>query len=293
MDKNEIRQIVESMIEELRECEDGTSATTRGLLIAQGYDVDALGFSEAMDIHNALFRTARQNHIILDMSAHDGLVEGLPYNLNFIVHNKNAGIKCPHCGSTNTARYIYGSPAFSKEMQKKLDDGKIVLGGCCIVTADVDGQSVWDVPARKCNDCGKDFGKPALIRSKDGNTAKWFMDEVRTIKFSISAFLVSANFDATIEKTEDGAGVSISKGMDMIIRHISKRRWNNLLDKLLNSCCLLDWKKNYKPEGYVVLDGESWILEIELADGRRRTWRGNNEYPAYWKEALREFKKFC
>ena len=293
MDKNEIRQIVESMIEELRECEDGTSATTRDLLTAQGYDADELGFSDAMAIHNALFRLAGRNHIKLDMSAHDGLVEGLPYNLDFIVHNKNAGIKCPLCGSANTARYIYGSPAFSKELQKKIDDGKIVLGGCCIVTADVDGQSVWDVPSRKCNDCGKDFGKPALIRSKDGNTAKWFTDEVRTIKFSISAFLASANFDATIEKTEDGAGVSIRKGMDMIIRHISKRRWNNLLDKLLNSCCLLDWKKNYKPEGYVVLDGESWILEIELADGRRRTWRGNNEYPAYWKEALREFKKFC
>ena len=293
MDKNEIRQIVEIMIEELRECEDGTPATTRDLLIAQGYDIDTLGFSEAMAIHNALFRLAGRNHIKLDMSAHDGLVDGLPYNLDFIVHNKNAGIKCPLCGSANTARYIYGSPAFSKELQKKIDDGKIVLGGCCIVTADVDGQSVWDVPSRKCNDCGKDFGKPALIRSKDGNTAKWFTDEVRTIKFSISAFLVSANFDATIEKAEDGAGVMIRKGMDSIIRHISKRRWNNLLDKLFNGCCLLDWKKNYKPEGYVVLDGESWILEIELADGRRRTWRGNNEYPAYWKGALREFQKFC
>ena len=85
----------------------------------------------------------------------------------------------------------------------------------------------------------------------------------------------------------------IRKGMDSILRHISKRRWNNLLDKLFNNCFLLDWKKNYKPEDYVVLDGESWVLEIELADGRRRTWRGNNEYPAYWKEVLREFKKFC
>ena len=105
MDKNEIRQIVEIMIEELRECEDGTSTTTRDLLITQGYDADDLGFSDAMAIHNALCRLARQNHIILDMSAHDGLIEGLPYNLDFIVHNKNAGIECPHCGMEESHAY--------------------------------------------------------------------------------------------------------------------------------------------------------------------------------------------
>lgn len=293
MDKNEIRQIVEAMITDLRECEDGTSTTTGELLRVYGYEVNDLDFSDAMDIHYTLFRIARQNHIKLDMSAHYGLVEGLPYNLDFIVHNKNAQIKCPHCGSTNTARYLYGYPAFSEELQKKIDEDKIILGGCCVETTDVDGERVWDVPARKCNDCRKDFGSPALIRSKDNNTAKWFMDEVCSIKLSITSFSVYGNFDATIEKTEDGAGVIISDGLDSIIRHITKRRWNNLLNKLINNCYLLDWKKNYKPKDYVVLDGESWLLEIELTGGRRRTWRGDNEYPIYWKEALKEFKRFC
>ena len=42
---------------------------------------------DLIDIHNALFRAAEANHITLDMSAHDGKLEGLPFNLDFIVHN--------------------------------------------------------------------------------------------------------------------------------------------------------------------------------------------------------------
>ena len=57
------------------------------------------------------------------------IAEGLPFNLTYVVKNKKAQIKCPRCGSTDTARYIYGYPAFSEEMQKRLDEGKLVLGG--------------------------------------------------------------------------------------------------------------------------------------------------------------------
>ncbi|MCR5649686.1 MAG: hypothetical protein K6F86_00720 [Lachnospiraceae bacterium] len=155
--KEDLRDIAESLIEDLRECEDGTDITTWQLVKAAGYDMDNFKEWDLFDVHDALFHAAKANHITLDMSAHEGKEEGLPYNLDFIVHNRNAQIKCPICGSVNTARYIYGYPAFNEEMQKKLDEGKWVLGGCCIRSVELNGTVYQTMPSRKCNDCGKDF----------------------------------------------------------------------------------------------------------------------------------------
>ena len=102
--KEELKYIADSLVEDLRECEDGTEITTCQLLHAAGYDISEFEWDNLFDIHDALFRAARANHITLDMSKHEGLEEGLPYNLDFIVHNRKAQIKCPYCGSKNTAR---------------------------------------------------------------------------------------------------------------------------------------------------------------------------------------------
>lgn len=153
--KADLRHIAEDMIEDLRECEDGTVTTTGRL--ARDYGYDDMETFDLFDLHDALFRAAKANKITLDMSEHDGKVEGLPFNLTFVVKNKKAQIKCPRCGSTDTARYIYGYPAFSEKMQKKLDEGKWVLGGCCISSVDVNGVPVQTMPARHCNKCKKDL----------------------------------------------------------------------------------------------------------------------------------------
>ena len=39
--------------------------------------------------------------------------------------------KCPKCGH-KVAEVLYGMPAFSDELQQALDNGDIILGGCCI-----------------------------------------------------------------------------------------------------------------------------------------------------------------
>ena len=75
-------------------------------LKAVGYDMNDFEEFDLFDIHSALFKAARGNHITLDMSAHKNKVEGLPYNLDYIVKNKRAQIKCPYCGSINTARFV-------------------------------------------------------------------------------------------------------------------------------------------------------------------------------------------
>ena len=81
----DLRRIVRAVNKKLRECEDGTDTTTCQLIMAAGYDVNKLSEGDLLDIHEALFRAAKASNITLDMSAHEGLVEGLPYNLDFIV----------------------------------------------------------------------------------------------------------------------------------------------------------------------------------------------------------------
>lgn len=65
----------------------------------------------------------------------------------FLMNQKK--ITCPHCGSTNVAGILWGMPMFDEELRHELDEGRIVLGGCCVSGADPD----WH-----CNDCGHEFG---------------------------------------------------------------------------------------------------------------------------------------
>ncbi len=87
MNKKKIQYIVEEMIEELRECEDGTVTSTSELAKQLGYkDMDLF------EVHSALVSSAKANKITLDFSAYDNEVIGLPYNIPFTVKNKKAQI---------------------------------------------------------------------------------------------------------------------------------------------------------------------------------------------------------
>ena len=57
---------------------------------------------------------------------------------------------CPNCKSKNVAKILYGEPASSETLMKKVKEGKIYIGGCLI-----------EMPAPKyhCNDCGKEWGE--------------------------------------------------------------------------------------------------------------------------------------
>jgi primosomal protein N' len=37
--------------------------------------------------------------------------------------------KCPNCGSKSIAEILYGMPAYSEDLQKKMDEGTMFLGG--------------------------------------------------------------------------------------------------------------------------------------------------------------------
>lgn len=39
-------------------------------------------------------------------------------------------VVCPYCGSRNIARIFRGMPTSTEELQRELDEGKVILGGC-------------------------------------------------------------------------------------------------------------------------------------------------------------------
>ena len=296
----QLQQIVDDLIEELRECEDGTCITTALLLEEAGYELEDFRTTDLLVIHSALFEAAEINHITLDMSAHRGRLEGLAHNLDYVVHNKDAQVKCPYCGSRNTARILYGMPAFNEEMERKLEAGKIVLGGCCIMTVPVGGdREVVTGPERKCNECRKEFGKPPLIISKDYSSAEDYRDVVESIKFSIRE-LRGGNLEITIRKKQTGAlakvsGFLFSPDPDLQEdRQITAEEWSEILEKLYCSMYLHEWKKHFEvEEGICVMDGESWKLQIKLAGNRVRNYHGENAYPPYWPELKEIFRKYA
>ncbi len=57
--------------------------------------------------------------------------------------------RCPSCKSDNVARIQWGLPAFTEELERGLESGRVILGGCCIFP---------DSPEFHCNDCGAEFG---------------------------------------------------------------------------------------------------------------------------------------
>ena len=285
--KADLRHIAEGMIEELRECEDGTVTTTGRLARAFGYE-DMETF-DLFDLHDALFRAARANHITLDMSEHKDKVEGLPFNLTFIVKNKKAQIKCPRCGSKNTARYIYGYPAFSEEMQQKLDAGKWVLGGCCISSIEINGHHVDTMPARKCNDCKKDFATAPILITPKNDTAEDYRDIVTCIKFSVGGYF-DGYTDITIRKNDKGALVSVQKMLEP--EEVPDDRQITPAKGRDNKQTIWPDTRKWKKASLSALDG-TWSLDISLTGNRKRSYSGSNDYPPHWNELLKVFREFA
>lgn len=58
--------------------------------------------------------------------------------------------KCPKCGSENIAEIFWGMPAMDEDLERRIEEGKIVIGGCCITGF---------APDWHCNDCGCEFGE--------------------------------------------------------------------------------------------------------------------------------------
>ena len=262
-----MRYIAEDLVETLREYDNGTVTTTGKMASEAGFR--DLGASNLLELHNSLFRTAAANHIKLEISdrADDDVK---PYDLEFTVKNKKAQIKCPYCGSTNTARYILGYPVLSDEMKKMVDSGKRILGGCIVKCVKIDGKIIIDMPKRKCYECKKNFAsEPILVKSKS-DSAEDYRDIVTAIRFSVGGYFGGFT-DITIKKNDKGASVSVQKMLEpdesYSDRQITPMKWQKIVNTLYGQMYLHEWKKKYVDNN--VMDGTQWSLDISLTGKRK------------------------
>ncbi len=203
--------------------------------------------------------------------------------------------RCPFYGNSNTAKIIYGYPAFDAEMQQNLASGKWVLGGCCINETEINGERVSLQPSRRCNVCKKDFGtNPILIDKKTGKVEN-YRDIVTSVELSIGGFFGGWS-EISFKKNDDGAFVSVSSTRliepdeEFVPDHqISASEWYEFMDTLYGRMYLHEWKKKYVDLG--VLDGTQWTLKIKMTGNRKRTYEGSNDYPPYWRSLLNVFKE--
>jgi hypothetical protein len=56
--------------------------------------------------------------------------------------------KCPKCGHSPVASILYGMPAYDEELEGKLEDKSLVLGGCVVG---------YDDPKWQCANCDLEF----------------------------------------------------------------------------------------------------------------------------------------
>lgn len=60
---------------------------------------------------------------------------------------------CPKCKGRNVAKMLYGYVKIDEGLQRELEEGRTVLGGCVVC---------GNEPAQMCHDCGADWGKADL-----------------------------------------------------------------------------------------------------------------------------------
>ena len=69
-------------------------------------------------------------------------------------------MKCPICGGKKTAPILYGMPAYDEEMEKKIREQKIYLGGCLFAPVN---------PQYHCFSCEEDFYDPCDREKRELN----------------------------------------------------------------------------------------------------------------------------
>jgi len=139
-------------------------------------------------------------------------------------------------------------PAFSEDLQEKMESGKIHLGGCCINGVRLEDGSMIRLDAeRYCNHCRKEFAKLAYWQNK--GTVFYYPDMVEAITFEVGGFFQGRTI-VSIKKNPKSALVHVDQfsykvGGPVENRQITPIRWMRLVNKLYNELFLHEWKKDY------------------------------------------------
>ena len=71
-------------------------------------------------------------------------------------------MKCPICGGKETAPILYGLPLFDEEMERRIRDHEVYLGGCMVSPEN---------PQIHCFSCGTNFFDPKDEKKRERNEA--------------------------------------------------------------------------------------------------------------------------
>jgi hypothetical protein len=174
--------------------------------------------------------------------------------------------KCPSCGSKNSAKIVYGMPSY--ELYEEIEQGKVVLGGCCIMEY---------APQYFCKDCKYEWNKNEVIDNA--------YRSISNIKAYVGGYS-GPNYEVELDFENkqliwNGKG-NLDETEESVIKTMDVDEYNNIIEelKIIN---LLNWKANYIDPG--VLDGTQWSVEIQT-DERMIRKSGSNRYPRTW-------NKFC
>ena len=117
--------------------------------------------------------------------------------------------------------------------------------------------------------------------------------QVNKVRFSRMDYLYGEDiFD--ISKGEDKATVKIESMINYVSEEycISLDEWYAFIDKLYDRLHIDKWKRNYRPDKCIFLDGTFWDLKISFDGRRKRVYKGDNTFPANWNKFASLMEKF-
>lgn len=195
--------------------------------------------------------------------------------------------KCPACGSTDTAKILYGMP--THEAFEAAERGEIALGGCCVPT---------NGPYRQCKACKQEF---------DGGDI-FDLFELVSFEFYVGGFFGTSYFVfidgkrknklIRYAKTEGGIHPDLKPPKKEVNFHpditlkeipLTQQQWIAFIEEIaiLEVDC---WRDNYYDNN--ICDGTQWKVAIKCPNGKRIIKTGSNEYPPYWTKMLKVMKKY-
>lgn len=175
---------------------------------------------------------------------------------------------CPLCGGKNTAKILWGMPAFTPELEDELNSGSVVLGGCCIIEP---------TPTHHCKDCDNDILYPFEEK----------LAKTEYFEFQIGGFF--CGYSRIMVENDNGRYTAayapgFANPEDAMKTEISEEEFVRFITGIYR-CCLWEWKDEYVDPG--VLDGTQWTIRVRLNGQDEKEWYGSNDYPPLWKKFIK------
>lgn len=205
--------------------------------------------------------------------------------------------KCHICKGP-TAKYLWGFPDFSDDLETKINSEEIVLGGCCIVHPS---------PKWHCGNCSIDYYPQGFglyveeeVHERPNVFTELEIDDF--IKFNSPRkmkFLLTvgghvspdnrwyAYFDGILAfRTNESMHRIIPENKSTFM--ILSKRQKSIIEAFIKGS---KWESNY--DNYNVLDGIQWKLEIRINKDYQQSIYGSNVFPDNYNKLMGILDDIC